>query len=56
MKWIECHPRNPREHDLPQTTGLLMVNDVDTGAPIALMDSTWMNSSSRFSHWLMLKS
>ncbi|UTW11632.1 ornithine cyclodeaminase family protein [Marinobacterium rhizophilum] len=44
MKWIECYPRNPKEHDLPQTTGLLVVNDVDTGAPVALMDSTWITA------------
>ncbi|MBY4677200.1 ornithine cyclodeaminase family protein [Marinobacterium arenosum] len=44
MKWIECYPRNPKEYDLPQTTGLLVVNDVDTGAPVALMDSTWITA------------
>ncbi len=43
-KWIECYPRNPREFDLPQTTGLLCVNDVETGVPTCLMDSSWLTA------------
>ncbi len=44
MKWIECYPRNPAEFDLPQTTGLLVINDVETGCPIGVMDSTWITA------------
>jgi len=44
MKWIECFPRNPREYCLPQTTGLLIMNDIMTGAPIAVMDCTWLTA------------
>ncbi len=43
-KWIECYPRNPSEHNLPQTTGLLILNDVETGVPLAVMDSTWLTA------------
>ncbi|MGB3484889.1 MAG: ornithine cyclodeaminase family protein [Mycobacterium sp.] len=43
-KWIECYPRNPREFDLPQTTGLLCINDVDTGVPVAMMDCSWLTA------------
>jgi len=43
-KWIECYPRNPREFDLPQTTGLLCLNDVETGVPVAMMDCSWLTA------------
>src|SRR5690606_2924499 len=44
MKWIESYPNNPGRFDLPQITGLQIMNDVDTGAPVALFDSTWLTS------------
>lgn len=44
MKWIECYPRNPAEFGLPQTTGLLCLNDVETGVPVCLMDSAWLTA------------
>ena len=44
MKWIECYPRNPAEYNLPQTTGLLVMNDIMTGVPIAVMDCTWLTA------------
>lgn len=44
MKWIECFPRNPSEYNLPQTTGLLILNDILTGVPIAVMDSAWLTA------------
>ncbi|AZS70706.1 ornithine cyclodeaminase [Streptomyces lydicus] len=44
MKWIECYPDNPRKFHLPQTTGLLVINDVESGAPLAVMDSAWLTA------------
>ena len=44
MKWIECFPRNPKEFNLPQTTGLQIMNDIKTGVPIAVMDCTWLTA------------
>lgn len=44
LKWIECYPTNPTRYNLPQTTGLLVLNDVLTGCPIALMDATWITA------------
>lgn len=44
MKWIECYPRNPIEFALPQTTGLLCLNDVETGVPVCVMDSAWLTA------------
>ncbi len=43
-KWIECYPNNPEKFDLPQTTGLLVMNDVLSGCPLAIMDSTWLTA------------
>jgi ornithine cyclodeaminase/alanine dehydrogenase-like protein (mu-crystallin family) len=44
MKWIECYPNNPSKFQLPQTTGLMVINDVESGAPLAVMDSTWVTA------------
>ena len=44
LKWIECYPGNPAKYKLPQTTGLLIINDVLTGCPMALMDATWVTA------------
>ncbi len=44
MKWIECYPSNPGKFNLPQTTGLLVINDVSTGCPIAVMDAAWITA------------
>jgi len=44
MKWIECYPDNPARFSLPQTTGLLLLNDILSGCPIAIMDSAWITS------------
>ncbi len=44
MKWIECYPKNPSRFDLPQTTGLLILNDVESGCPVAIMDATWLTA------------
>jgi len=44
LKWIECYPSNPSRFNLPQTTGLLVLNDVESGCPVALMDATWITA------------
>lgn len=43
-KWIECYPRNPKEHNLPQTSGLMILNEVLTGFPMAIMDGGWLTA------------
>lgn len=43
-KWIECYPQNPKKYDMPQTTGLLIMNDTMSGAPVAIMDATWITA------------
>lgn len=44
MKWIECYPNNPSKFNLPQTTGLLILNDILSGCPIAIMDCAWVTA------------
>lgn len=43
MKWISGYPENP-EKGLPYITGLLILNDPETGIPIAVMDGTWITA------------
>lgn len=44
IKWIEGYPDNPRKYNLPQTTGLIILNDILTGLPICVMDCTWVTA------------
>lgn len=43
MKWVSSYPAN-RDLNLPCVNGLIIVNDVDTGFPIAVMDATWVTA------------
>jgi ornithine cyclodeaminase/alanine dehydrogenase len=43
MKWVSGYPDNQRR-GLPYITGLLLLNDPDTGIPIAIMDCTWITA------------
>lgn len=42
-KWVSGYPRN-QEKGLPYITGLLVLNDPDTGAPVAVMDCVWITA------------
>ncbi|HYB55160.1 MAG TPA: ornithine cyclodeaminase family protein [Alphaproteobacteria bacterium] len=42
-KWQSGSPLNER-YGLPFITGLLILNDLETGSPIAVMDSTWLTA------------
>lgn len=44
MKWVECYPNNPSKFNLPQTTGLIVLNDILSGCPIAIMDGVWITA------------
>lgn len=44
IKWIGGYPENPGKYGLPYITGLLVLNDVDTGVPLAVMDATWITA------------
>jgi ornithine cyclodeaminase/alanine dehydrogenase-like protein (mu-crystallin family) len=41
IKWVSGYPENPKR-GLPYITGLMILNDDDTGIPLAVMDCTWI--------------
>jgi ornithine cyclodeaminase/alanine dehydrogenase len=43
VKWISGYPEN-QEKGLPYITGLLILNDPDTGVPTAVLDATWITA------------
>jgi ornithine cyclodeaminase/alanine dehydrogenase len=43
MKWVSGYPENPTR-GLPYISGLLVLNDADTGLPIAVMDCVWITA------------
>ena len=43
MKWVSGYPAN-QEKGLPYITGLLILNDPETGIPTAVMDATWITA------------
>ncbi len=43
IKWAECFPDNYK-HNLPQTSGLMILNCPETGWPIAIMDAIWVTA------------
>ncbi len=43
IKWVSGYPAN-QAHGLPYISGLLILNDDDTGLPIAVMDCTWITA------------
>jgi len=43
IKWVGGYPENYKR-GLPYITGLLILNDVETGVPIAVMDCTWITA------------
>jgi len=43
LKWVSGYPSNPAR-GLPYITGLLILNEPDTGVPLAVMDCTWITA------------
>ena len=43
LKWVSGYPGN-QSKGLPYITGLLILNDPDTGVPLAVMDCTWITA------------
>jgi ornithine cyclodeaminase/alanine dehydrogenase-like protein (mu-crystallin family) len=43
VKWVSGFPENPKR-GLPYISGLLILNDPDTGFPLCVMDCTWVTA------------
>ncbi len=43
LKWVSGYPPNPAR-GLPYITGLLVLNDPETGVPLAVMDCGWITA------------
>lgn len=43
IKWVSCFPDNVKK-DLAQTTGLMIMNDPETGIAYAVMDCRWITA------------
>jgi ornithine cyclodeaminase/alanine dehydrogenase len=43
MKWVSGYPQNTRR-GLPYISGLIILNDTDTGLPLAVMDCAWITA------------
>lgn len=43
LKWVSGYPQNT-DRGLPYISGLLVLNDDDTGLPLAVMDCTWITA------------
>ena len=43
IKWVSGFPENPQKN-LPYITGLLILNNVETGLPLAVMDCVWITA------------
>ena len=43
IKWVSGYPENFKR-DLPYISGLLILNDVETGLPYAVMDCVWITA------------
>jgi ornithine cyclodeaminase/alanine dehydrogenase len=43
MKWVSGYPGN-QSKGLPYISGLLILNDPETGLPLAVMDCTWITA------------
>ncbi len=43
IKWVSGFPKN-KSRDLPYISGLIILNDVETGFPYCVMDCTWVTA------------
>jgi len=44
VKIVNVHPKNPQEHDLPTVMATIFLLDPKTGAPLTIMDGTWITN------------
>ena len=44
LKWISGYTHNPKKYNLPASIGTIILNDVETGVPLAVMDGTMITA------------
>ncbi len=44
MKWIAGFPKNPAKYGIPRAHALTILNDAETGVPLAIMDGTYISA------------
>lgn len=44
VKWVNSHPRNPVDHNLPSVLGMYILSDPATALPLAVMDATLLTA------------
>ncbi len=44
VKWVNSHPDNTREHQLPTVMGVYILNDPQTALPLAVLDGTYLTA------------
>ena len=45
IKWIPSNPENPRKLGMPRASAIIILNDADTGYPLAVMDGTVISAA-----------
>jgi alanine dehydrogenase len=44
VKIVNAHPNNPKKHGLPTVMATILLLDPKTGAPLSIMDGTWITN------------
>jgi ornithine cyclodeaminase len=44
LKWISGFPKNPANHGIPRAHAITILNDAETGVPVAAMDGTYISA------------
>ena len=44
IKWIASTPSNPKKYGIPRAHALVVLNDSETGEPVAIMDATYISA------------
>jgi 2,3-diaminopropionate biosynthesis protein SbnB len=45
IKWIPSNPENPRKRGMPRASAIIILNDPETGYPLAVMDGTVISAA-----------
>ena len=45
IKWIPSNPENPRQRGMPRASAIIILNDDETGYPLAVMDGTIVSAA-----------